>query len=278
MNEMQDEIEELVMKSAHIFNGAYATSRTEHFTRFYLSPVYYQIHMMTRTKFTLSAHSHDYYHLIYVMDGRVEVKVGGKEFTLNKYDMFIAPARALHSLSSDTGYTQLGINFYPVESMKSVFSHPAALVLPEIMTYAERAASLDPGNRFYDEQLIALCDLVVSTTAAGMSSDLDPQKRRMLEYIESSIGGEFSLPMMAEKFYISESSLERKCREFFGTGVLALRNRKRFERACELLANSDHSVRTISLELGFAESSNFSAFFKKYSGSSPTDYRNRFFE
>ena len=273
MNEMQDEIEELVMKSAHIFNGAYATSRTEHFTRFCLSPVYYQIHMMTRTKFTLSAHSHEYCHLIYVMDGRLEIKVSGKEFTLNKYDMFIIPAGVRHSLSSDTGYTQLGVNFYPVESMKSVFSHPAVLVLPEIMTYAERAAALDLGNRFYTEQLIALCDLIVSTTAAGMTSDLDPQKRHMLEYIESSIGGVFSLSEMAERFYTSQSSLERKCREFFGTGVLALRNRKRFERACDLLANSDHSVRTISLELGFTEPSNFSAFFKKYAGVTPTEYK-----
>ena len=58
-------------------------------------------------------------------------------------------------------------------------------------------------------------------------------------------------------------------------GVIALYNQKRLSHACILLNNGWQSVSEIARQVGFSDAANFSNFFRKQIGLSPTNYRNR---
>ena len=66
------------------------------------------------------------------------------------------------------------------------------------------------------------------------------------------------------------------CRAFkqsFGIPPHRYHISRRIERAKTLLAEPAHSVTEIALELGFSETSSFSAAFRHVTGITPTEYR-----
>jgi len=71
---------------------------------------------------------------------------------------------------------------------------------------------------------------------------------------------------------MSARSLQRGLQEE-GTSYVDIISRRRLHAAFGLLANDDNSVSSIASELGFSNQSNFATFFKRYVGTSPSDYR-----
>jgi AraC family transcriptional regulator len=66
------------------------------------------------------------------------------------------------------------------------------------------------------------------------------------------------------------------CRSFkasFGLSPHKYHSSRRVERAKLLLADLDRSVTDIALEVGFSETSSFTAVFRKLVGYAPTGYR-----
>ena len=227
----------------------------------------------------MNVHSHDYWQLYYVTEGDLVVETDGKIFCVNSGCMHIQPASVPHALSSETGYTQLGINFNPPQRFMDAFPHPLTLPLPDMLKTVQQIAALDTSDAFYIELLNAYCDLLLYTAASAINHHtVSPLKQRILDTIERDLGGNFSIGQMAEELFVSTAHLERACQRFFGMSALTLRNRKRFNRACALLMNRTLSVRDVSEQLGFSEVSNFSAFFRKHAGFSPSEYRKRFCE
>jgi len=237
------------------------------------------VHYFHRPAFRMKSHSHDYYQLYYVAEGSLLVESGGGQFRVDAGCLHIQPEGLAHTLSSAAAYTQLGINFVPDAALRAVFDRPCTLSLPELMTVVRQIAALDSGVPFYQEQLLARCGTILYTAAgAANAGSASPLKQRIEEALARDPGRRFSVGELAEALYISPSHLERSCRAFFGMSALALCNRRRFERACVLLMDARMPVRAVGEALGFSETSNFSAFFKRYAGVSPAAYRRRYFE
>ena len=94
-------------------------------------------------------------------------------------------------------------------------------------------------------------------------------------YLDAYLADNLKVTTIAEQFHMSVSQLERMTRTYFGMGVIALYNQKRLSRACVLLNNSWQSVSEIARLVGFNDAANFSNFFRKQIGLSPSFYRNR---
>ena len=71
---------------------------------------------------------------------------------------------------------------------------------------------------------------------------------------------------------ISARSLQRGLQDE-GTSYGDIISRRRLHAAFGLLRNDDHSVASIASDLGFSNQANFATFFKRYAGTSPSDYR-----
>lgn len=72
---------------------------------------------------------------------------------------------------------------------------------------------------------------------------------------------------------LSESRLRRICQRGLDRSPLQLIHQRMMREALIWLEHSDHSVAGIAQELGFADSAEFSHFFKRLSGRSPSHFR-----
>ena len=97
-------------------------------------------------------------------------------------------------------------------------------------------------------------------------------KAKLLEYLPS---GYVSEETVAEALHISLRTLQRKLSEA-GTTYKQLLDETRRALAAQYIKNSALSLSDITYLLGFSEPSNFSRAFKRWMGTSPSEYRSSF--
>ncbi len=110
------------------------------------------------------------------------------------------------------------------------------------------------------------------------SSPKSAQYRRrltpLIEYIEHHFASEITQPMLCEQLHVSPQHLCRMFRECLNTRPMAYVTQVRLRHACELLAHSSLTISEISERVGFHNLNYFRKEFKRYTGSTPTSYRN----
>ena len=111
-------------------------------------------------------------------------------------------------------------------------------------------------------------------TAKMTSNTLDEEfMSKAIQIVEDSIDNEdFTADDLAEKLYMSRSSLYLKMNSVSGEPPANFIRRIRFNKACKLLLEGRYSISEISSKVGFSSPSYFSTSFKKYVGCLPSDY------
>ena len=99
------------------------------------------------------------------------------------------------------------------------------------------------------------------------------QQRLVASYIEEHLAEPIPLDALAKLVHLSSYYFCRAFKQSFGTPPHRYHISRRIERAKTLLAEPAHSVTEIALELGFSETSSFSAAFRHVTGITPTEYR-----
>ena len=102
------------------------------------------------------------------------------------------------------------------------------------------------------------------------------QQRKLTQYIEEHLADEISLSSLARLVRLSPFHFSRAFKQSFGMPPHRYLTSRRIERARTLLAERRLSVTEIGLDVGFSETSSFTAAFRKVTGETPTDYRRRF--
>jgi AraC family transcriptional regulator len=111
---------------------------------------------------------------------------------------------------------------------------------------------------------------LVSRTRGGLPGW---QQKKLTQYIDEHLSEEISLSSLANLVRLSPYHFCRAFKQSFGVPPHRYLTRRRIERAKRLLAERTLSVTEIGLEVGFCETSAFTAAFRKLSGETPTDYR-----
>jgi AraC family transcriptional regulator len=101
----------------------------------------------------------------------------------------------------------------------------------------------------------------------------DWQSRRTAEYIEAHLGDRISLATLAAIARLSPYHFARAFKRSFGVPPHRYHTARRIERAKTLLARPALSITEIALELGFGETSSFTAAFRRLVGRTPSSYR-----
>ena len=91
-------------------------------------------------------------------------------------------------------------------------------------------------------------------------------------YIDGNFFQKITLDFLSKMFFINKFYLEENFKKQFGVPVIKYYNQVRFEHACRMLSE-EKSVGYIAENLGFNNIYEFSKFFKKTSGLSPTEYK-----
>lgn len=93
-------------------------------------------------------------------------------------------------------------------------------------------------------------------------------------YVRKNISGRTSVEEMARSMFISRTHLAAKFKQLTGMTLTDFILSEKTEEAKRLLVSTDKSLLAIGEYLSFSSQSHFTKVFKKYSGKTPSEYRN----
>ena len=99
------------------------------------------------------------------------------------------------------------------------------------------------------------------------------QQKRVAAYIEEHIAENIPLATMAELVRLSPYHFCRSFKGSFGIPPHRYHAHRRIERAKQLLADRELPITMIALDIGFSDTSTFTAAFRRLTGQTPTSYR-----
>ena len=105
--------------------------------------------------------------------------------------------------------------------------------------------------------------------------DLPPVLTHAVWAMESDRGCHQSVSRLAEELGTSRATLTRLFHNYLGTSPQAYWNKLRMESAVQLVRGGQLSFKEIAEQLGFRNSLYFSTVFRRYTGQTPTAFRNR---
>lgn len=157
----------------------------------------------------------------------------------------------------------------------------SAIVRPLIVR--RKSLSMNPieGIRWGDRDLIkslyqfllAILDEAYSLIHA--ESTMNPAVILAEKHIRAHYAEKLTLDAVAEAVYITPTYLSSLFSKSLGTSFVSYVNQVRIEKAQELLRQSNADQRVIAEQVGFGDGKYFSQVFKRITGSTPHQYRNR---
>jgi AraC-like DNA-binding protein len=159
--------------------------------------------------------------------------------------------------------------FYLNEYVSRCTNEDSANLYPyviRLISYSD-AGEIDQYLRSCSSVLLRKIDLSLSEQRSVLNCE-------MLLYIEQHTSdADFSLTAMADHFSMSLPILGKYFKDKNGMSIMSFMTSKRIETACDLLANSDLSVKDIGIAVGYVNDSSFIRRFKSVMGISPGQYR-----
>ena len=112
-----------------------------------------------------------------------------------------------------------------------------------------------------------------------MSLRIEDRNRRMLrarDVMDRAFARPLDVAALARVAHVSSAHFSRQFRATFGEPPHRYLQRRRVERAMELLRETDRRVTEICFDVGFSSLGTFSRTFRAVVGESPSAYRARF--
>jgi LacI family transcriptional regulator len=114
---------------------------------------------------------------------------------------------------------------------------------------------------------------VVARQSTDVLAVPDVTTARALRYLWEHLAKPLNVRIVAEAVGVSRSKLDQDFRRHLNRSVIEELNRKRIERACELLTGTRQSVVSIARQVGFCTEPYLFRVFRKQTGTTPKKYR-----
>lgn len=151
----------------------------------------------------------------------------------------------------------------------------------ETVAYIKRVTSRKNATLSDYRLLLAFClkeiDMLPPKGNIAQRTWLTPSQARIAQAVEaemaSDLGAHITVSDMARKYGVGESSLRSYFHNMFGESVTSHVRRLRMDRAAELLEDTDETVGSIALKVGYGNQSKFASAFKAAKNVPPFEYR-----
>jgi AraC-like DNA-binding protein len=194
--------------------------------------------------------------------------------------MYLIPASHPHSSYTETGFSQMAINFRTQEdergfitmlkkNAKSISFWHQCQMLQAASELADMGDLLTLQDQLYAAQ--RLDAIVLSFMKEKDRSSVFQQQLRAL--LENHLAVTLSLQQIADRMSYSRAQVQRVTQQHLGCSVMEFYRRIRLQKACEWLLYSDLDVGWIAESLGFSDQSHFQSFFKGRMHMTPKQFR-----
>jgi AraC-like DNA-binding protein len=232
----------------------------------------------------MARHHHLFFQFLLVLSGELLLTAQPEESPspLTRGMVSLIPSGVPHSLRTETGYSQFGINTVsePEEGFIKILSAnitgPVILNMPmllDLVPEIEDCARLQTmisirkiRNRL--EYMLLSC-----VDALKKQDGIQAFREKIMNYFREKISEPLALSDISQTLVLSPTHVERLSNQEFGCGAVHLFHRLKIDRARTLLHTTDLSIYEISKHLGYDDQSYFSRLFKKHSGVSPLAYK-----
>lgn len=241
-------------------------------------------------------HFHPDIEIDYVVEGELQVTVKDVSYHLKKNDVILLNSGILHGVKSKTENTILCCVKFSCKSMAEMSGKESLLffcnsteedgqkyqelkkifyeLIYNQVQKAHRTACMKRSVLYkLLDQLLEEFQMSLGTEEAGHVDDI--RMMQILQYVNQNFQYSVSLTELADRLYMSKSTLSRFFKKqtgiYFGDYV----NHVRFKYALEDLLYSNKNITKIAVDCGFSNPSAFNKVFREKYGISPTEYRVR---
>jgi len=114
------------------------------------------------------------------------------------------------------------------------------------------------------------------TIFIGQKEHEDEPVKKVQEFIESNFQKKISVDQLATMFALSRRNLERRFKKATSNTVIEYVQRVKIEAAKLSLESSRHNVNEVMYKVGYSDTKAFRTTFRKITGLSPIQYRNKY--
>ncbi|MBO5473488.1 MAG: helix-turn-helix domain-containing protein [Lachnospiraceae bacterium] len=267
----------------------------------YLTEPFRVFHLRDTKEQEFAFHYHEFYKIIYFVEGKVEYKVEGKTYRLKPHDFVLVGANVIHKPEIDAAvpYNRYIIYLSEAflaetnergESLKRCFDeaqksqmrvvHFTPESYEKIVDCLLRMVEIEKHSGEYLGDLLlkaAFLEFMVLfnrkiieqprafiTTAVYHEKVVD-----VIAYIGEHLAEEMNADILAEQFYISKYYLMRQFKEATGYSIHQYINEKRIQMAKRMILSGMPALKAC-YECGFHDYSTFARRFKEIIGTSPS--------
>lgn len=247
-------------------------------------------------------HRHNFYTVLIVLEAQGFHKIDFNTYELSKGQIFFVAPGQVHQViekQKSVGYVmtfstqfliQNSISLAFIESLNLFQNYgqsppllPAKSRFTIIEKFAENILKLYNSNEqmknlsigAYLKLLLIECNNLCSINPIESDAEISGNTllRKFKEAVENNYKNEHSASFYASSLHISPDHLNRVIKAKIGKTAKEYIESRIIIAAKRLLYFSDLSSKEISFELGFREPANFSAFFKKWTKLSPSNFK-----
>lgn len=148
------------------------------------------------------------------------------------------------------------------------------LLLHLVEKYTDRATAVLTSKYFaIDINRDSQSPFIIFT---GQKTHHDEVVIKAQEYIEQHVDGKISIDELADSLAVGRRSFERRFKQATNNSVLEYIQRVKIEAAKRSIENSRKFINEVMFDVGYTDTKSFRTTFKKITGLTPVEYRNRY--
>ncbi len=110
----------------------------------------------------------------------------------------------------------------------------------------------------------------------GQKNHTDSEIKKVQEFIEKNIQEKITVDELADMVAVGRRSFERRFKQATNNSVLEYIHRVKIEAAKRQFENSRKNINEVMFDVGYTDTKAFRAMFKKITGLTPIEYRNKY--
>ena len=240
-------------------------------------------HFFCTSAYAVARENYDYYLILMVDKGELEVEFAGKTFIARARDIVFIDCKKPHAYRAKTAISFRYFHF-DGSSSKAFYDILTAryghLMHPQKQISIESAlnslVSLAYDGLLNEYKISAQIHVILSELAAQSASEYNPQDTvitQAISYLEQHFTEEITVEDLASEVGLSAFYFSRLFRKFTNMSPHAYQIHLRVTLAKQLLASSNQAVERISDSCGFNSPQHFIRCFKQNAGCTPREYR-----